>query len=129
MVQGFWDVAWHQWAHVSIVIVEQTVLVYAEGSLLGMGELEFPMPRMLRHENAIGSSLVEDHLHFFLSRFAVADVRIYDRSLSSMEVAALYAEPTSQCCVSAGMCGPFDVDAIDLDSQIMAAMAEPASTF
>ena len=44
-----------------------------------------------------------------------------------MEAAALYTEPSGQCCVSAGIRGPFDAGAVDLSRQILAAITNPGA--
>jgi hypothetical protein len=48
---------------------------------------------------------------------AIADFRLYDRSISTIEVTALFDGPLTKCCVSAGLNDAFGVTSIDLTAQ------------
>ena len=126
LVEDFFLAAQHRWAHFTFSIVERTMHVFVNGVAVGVGMLEADLPHMLRSENSIGGSLNADPVGRF-SRLTVADFRVYDRSLSSMEAAALHTNPSSECCVSAGLISAFGIGSIDLSPEIMAAMTQPSA--
>ena len=116
----------NRWAHFAFSIVERAVYVYVDGAIVGVGTLEADLPRMLRSENSMGGSLTAQPLSR-LASLAVADFRVYDRSLSSLEAAALHRNPSSECCVSAGLVSAFGVGSVDLSSEVMAATRQPSA--
>jgi hypothetical protein len=119
--RGFFVALSYRWALLTLSFVERAVHVYINGAVVGIGTLVADLPRMLRTENSIGGSLTAEPLPAH-SRFAAADIRIYDRSLSNKEAAALYADPSGQCCVSSMLIDAFGVGAIDLSLQVTAAV-------
>ena len=125
VADNFWDRRMHHWCHLTFSIVERAVHVYVDGIPIGIGVLETDLPRMLRSENSIGGSLGTD-----LSagaRFGVADFRVYDRSLSSLEAAALHTNPLAECCIVAGLVDAFGVGSVDLTAEAMAAVGHPSA--
>ena len=126
MADEFFEPAYFYWALLTFSFIERTVHAYFNGRVVGVGFLEAELPRMLRSENSIGGSLGAQPLSAY-SRFSVADFKIYDRSISSMEADALHADPSSRCCVGAGMIDAFGVGSIDLTAEVMAAVDHSAS--
>eukprot|EP01051_Picozoa_sp_SAG22_P001952 SAG22_NODE_82_length_21749_cov_10.719769_9_plen_1119_part_00 len=114
------------WMLVTFSFIERRVHVYVDGVGRGVGTLEADVPRMLRNENSIGGSLGTQPLSQ-LSHFAAADFRVYDRSLSSLEAAALHSNPSSECCLIAGLIDAVGVGSVDLTPNIMAALAHPSA--
>jgi hypothetical protein len=75
---------------------------------------------MLRHTNYVGAA------HHAPSQqksggitMGIAEFRLYDRSLSANEVAALFDNPASECCISAGLQDAYGVSDLDLTAQAM----------
>ena len=126
LAEDFFSAARQRWAHFTFSVVERAVHVYLNGAAVGVGTLEADLPRMLRSENSMGGSLGASVLSRF-AHFAVADFRVFDRSLSSMEAAALHTNPLSECCVSAGLISAFGVGSVDLSPEVMAATAQPSA--
>ena len=126
LAQEFFSAAAHQWAHFTFSVVERAVNVFVDGNPVGVGTLEADLPRMLRSENSMGGSLGADPLRGD-SRFAAADFRVYDRSLSRMEAAALHTNPSSECCISAGLISAFGIGSIDLSTAAMTATGQPSA--
>eukprot|EP01051_Picozoa_sp_SAG22_P006919 SAG22_NODE_469_length_10143_cov_5.595181_1_plen_329_part_10 len=93
--------AWMNWMLVTFSFIERRVHVYVDGAAVGVGTLEADVPRMLRSENSIGGSLDAAAPVSTYSQLAAADFRVYDRSLSSLEAAALHSNPSSECCLIA----------------------------
>ena len=52
----------------------------------------------------------------------------HDRSLAGSEVAALFVDPASECCISAGLKDAFGVQNLDLSSEAMHGQAPAAIT-
>ena len=127
LTKDFFRHVWMRWALVTAVFVERNVQIYVDGELHGSGDMEEIVPRMLRQENTIGGSL--DGVPLPLrSSVHLADFRIYDRSISTLEVAALYAEPFGDCCVSSQLVDAFGMSTIDLTTQAMTAMTDRSVT-
>ena len=82
---------------------------------------------MLRHNNYVGAA---HHAPFQQKTggitLAIADFRLYDRSLSDSEVSALFVDPASECCISAGLKDAFGVHNLDLSSLAMGGQAPAA---
>eukprot|EP01051_Picozoa_sp_SAG22_P000947 SAG22_NODE_31_length_27697_cov_7.384376_18_plen_368_part_00 len=122
----FFESTYYDWSHVAFSFIERAVHVYVDGAAVGVGMLEADVPRMLRSENSIGGSLGTEPLPQY-SRFAAADFRVYDRSRSSLEAAALHTNPSAACCVTAGLVDAFGVGSIDLTAEVMAAVGHPSA--
>ena len=76
---------------------------------------------MLRHSNYIGAAHHAPHQQKASGigmAISIADFRLYDRSLSASEVSALFVDPESECCVSAGLKDAYMVHDIDLSLEI-----------
>jgi hypothetical protein len=129
----FWEAACDDWRMVTFTVRERTLHAYTSDQLQGVGKLEAPFPRMLRQSNYVGAG----HGTPFRPKtggisLAIANFRLYDRSLSAVEVAALFNDPSGEhtsCCVAAGIRSPFGVGDIDLTPQAMGVLntGEPAA--
>jgi hypothetical protein len=123
----FWEGARDKWLMVTFVVSGSSMSVYANGQLWGIGALEAPLPRMLRQNNYVGAA----HTAPFQPKpggvsLAVADFRLYDRSLAAAEVVALFVDPSGKhtaCCVAAGIRSPFGVGDLDLTPQLIGVVA------
>jgi hypothetical protein len=119
----FWEAARDDWLMITFVVSGQAMHVYASGQLRGVGELDVPLPRMLRQSNYIAAG----HGTPFRVKsggigLAIADFRLYDRGITVAEVASLFVDPSGErtaCCVAAGIMSPFGVGDVDLTSQAM----------
>jgi hypothetical protein len=119
----FWESARDEWLMVTFTVSGHTLHVYTGGKLWGVGVLEAPLPRMLRQNNYVGAGRgAPFRIKTGGISLALADFRLYDRSLATAEVAALFADPWGEhtaCCVAAGIKSPFGVGDIDLTQQAM----------
>ena len=50
---------------------------------------------------------------------AIAEFRLFDRSLSPSEISALFADPASECCIGAGLKDAYGVHDLDLSMEAM----------
>jgi hypothetical protein len=120
---SFWEEARDAWLMVTIIISGQKMSVYTGGQLRGVGTLVAPLPRMLREANYIGAAHgVPFHSKAGGISLAIADFRLYDRSLRIAEVVALFTDPSGEhtaCCVVAGIKDAFSVGDVDLTAQAM----------
>jgi hypothetical protein len=129
----FWEGARGEWLMVTFVVSAQEMHVYTGGQLRGIGSLEAPLPRMMREANYIGAGRGAPFRSKGLDvSLAIADFRLYDRSLTAPEVAALFSDPSGQhtaCCVNSGIKSAFGAGDVDISSQAMdvAAMGAPAA--
>ena len=123
VADGYWTPALLGWAHATVVIAERSVFAYIDGALYGIGTLESGVPRMLREYTSIGSLLDLGTPSGRPGQIALSDIRLYDRSLSGAEAAALFADPFGTCCVFSGLIDAFGVGSIDLTAQAMMATA------
>ena len=114
----FWEDARDAWMMVTVSVSGREVSVYLAGELRGEGLLTTRLPRMLRHHIYVGAA---HHVPFQQKAggisLGIADFRLYDRSLSSSEVSALFVDPASECCVSVGLKDAFGVNSLDLSAQ------------
>ena len=125
-VDDFFSVALGDWALFSFSFIERAVHVYVNGVAVGTGTLEADVPRMLRRENSIGGLLGAGTKRPD-SLLQVADFRVYDRSITPLEAAALHDDPSAECCVSAGLIDTFRVGSVDLTAEVMAAVVHPSA--
>jgi hypothetical protein len=129
----FWEGAWEQWFLVTFTVSGQAMRAYGGDQLRAIGELQAPLPRMLRENNYIGAG----HGAPFRAKDAgiilmISHLRLYDRCLTAAEVVALFADPLgkhSACCIDAGVRSAFGVGDIDLTPQAMgvATTGEPTA--
>ena len=110
----FWEAARDSWLMVTFVVAKQTMYVYTGGQLWGTGSLEASIPRMKRMNNYVGAGQGAP----FRAKtggmsLAVADFRLFDRSLMQREVEALFTGEHAACCVAAAIMSPFAVGDID----------------
>ena len=126
MADEFFVPTYNRWVLLTFSFIERAVHVYVNGAAVGVGTLGADLPRMLRSENAVGGALGSEPLSR-LSRLAAADIRVFDRSLSSMEAAALHTNPSDECCISAGLISAFGVGSVDLSAEVTAAVGHPRS--
>ena len=120
----FWEGARDEWMMVTVSVSGRDVRVYVGDQQHGAATLSTRLPRMLRRSNYVGAA------HHAPSQqkargmtIAIADFRLYDRSLSANEVAALFHDPASECCISAGLKGAFGADDLDVSAQAAGATA------
>jgi hypothetical protein len=81
---------------------------------------------MLRESNYVGAGQGTPFRPKTGISLAVADFWLYDHSLPTAEVEALFADPWGEhtaCCVAAGVRSPFGVGDIDLTLQAMGVVA------
>ena len=115
-----WEGARDEWMMVTVSVSGTEAEAYASGELRGVGQMTSRLPRMLRHNNYIGAAHHAPYQHKAGGiTMAVADFRLYDRSLSAKEVAALFDDPASECCISAGLKDAFGVNDLDLTALAM----------
>eukprot|EP01045_Picozoa_sp_COSAG04_P027997 COSAG04_NODE_4233_length_2219_cov_1.227830_2_plen_481_part_01 len=123
----FWESARDDWMMVTVSASGREVGVYVGGELRGIGLLTARLPRMLRHNNYVEAA---HHAPFQQKTggitLGIADFRLYDRSLSSDEVSALFTDPSSECCISAGVNDAFGANDLDLTKQAMAGQTPSA---
>ena len=94
--------------------------MYSGDEQRGSALLSTRLPRMLRHNNYVGAA---HHAPYQQKAggitMAIADFRLWDRSLSSGEVSALFADPASECCIGAGLKDAYGVHDLDLSLEAM----------
>jgi hypothetical protein len=90
-----------QWTHIVGVISNTTSLIYTNGTFASSGSITEPLSYSLS-DSAIGHSCV---LSYGVDSFggSIADVRVYNRSLSAQEVSALYIVESSGTAVTSGI--------------------------
>ena len=124
----FWEGARDEWMMVTVTVSGRDVSVYVDDELRGGAMLTTRLPRMMRHNNYVGAA---HHAPFQQKAggitMAIADFRLYDRSLSSSEVSALFADPVSECCISAGLKDAYGVNDMDLSAQAMGSATPSAA--
>eukprot|EP01046_Picozoa_sp_COSAG06_P004706 COSAG06_NODE_201_length_20356_cov_7.834140_3_plen_1046_part_00 len=116
----FWGGARDEWMMVTMSVSGREVSVYSADEQRGSALLSTRLPRMLRQNNYLGAA----HRAPYQQKaggiaMAIADLRLFDRSLSSSEVAALFADPASDCCISAGLKDAYGVRNLDLSLEAM----------
>ena len=117
---ALWDSAENEWMMVTVSVSEKEASAFVAGELRGVGQMVSRLPRILRHNNYVGAARNAPYQHKVGGiTIAIADLRLYDRSLSTGEVAALFNDPASECCISAGLKGAFGVADLDLTTQAM----------
>eukprot|EP01045_Picozoa_sp_COSAG04_P021873 COSAG04_NODE_2392_length_4215_cov_30.281873_2_plen_985_part_01 len=130
------------WNHVTFVwsATATDVKVYHSGELRGRCTMEAPIARTLRMSNYIGASPHAPHQNVH-GPVMVDEFRLYDRSISALEVAALHSRITDGCCINAGVKSLFGAGDVDLAQYIGAGLsvrmipthhetaAEPANPF
>ena len=125
----FWEGARDEWLMVTLSVSGRDVSVYAGDELRGGATLGTRLPRMMRHNNYVGAA---HHAPFQQKAggitMAIADFRLYDRSLSAIEVSALFADPATECCISAGLKDAYGVDDMDLSAHAMGSAVPSAVT-
>jgi hypothetical protein len=117
----FWEAGRQNWFFVTFVVSDLGINVYSGGQLLGVGALEAPLPRMRRSNNYVGAG----HRPPFRNKggginLAVADFRLYDRTLTAAEVVFLFKPEDARCCVAGGIKSVFGLGDIDLTPHAMA---------
>ena len=109
---------------ITVSISGRDVSVYVGDELRGSATLSTRLPRRMRHNNYVGAA---HHAPFQQKAggitMAIAEFRLYDRSLSANEVSALFADPASECCISAGLKDAYGVDDMDLSAEAMGSAA------
>jgi hypothetical protein len=114
---SFWGAATEsRWVLVTVSVSVKAVSVYQDGELLGRGTRTRALPRMLRRNVYIGSA----HGAPFQAKhgdttLALADFRLYDRSVSFNEAHALFINQDAECCIESGLKDVFGVNNLDLD--------------
>eukprot|EP01046_Picozoa_sp_COSAG06_P004603 COSAG06_NODE_194_length_20530_cov_9.861583_12_plen_1626_part_00 len=116
----FWEGARDEWMMVTLTVSGRELSVYSAAEQRGSALLTTRLPRMMRHNNYIGAA----HRTPYQQKtggitMGIADFRLYDRSLSSNEVSALYADPAGECCISAGLKDAYGVNDLDLSVEAM----------
>ena len=110
-----WEGARDEWMMVTLSVSGREVSVYSGGEQRGSTLLSTRLPRMLRHNNYVGAA---HHAPYQPKAggitMAIADFRLWDRSLSSSEVSALFPAPASECCIGAGLKDAYGVRDLDL---------------
>lgn len=84
------------WRLLTVVFVERAVHVYSGSELVGTGVLEAAVPRFFREENWLMSA-VGTPFQPTRGELALAEFRLYDRSISSLEAAALDRSAFGKC--------------------------------
>eukprot|EP01046_Picozoa_sp_COSAG06_P007074 COSAG06_NODE_340_length_17187_cov_578.135475_2_plen_478_part_00 len=116
----FWEGARDEWMMVTVSVSGRDVSVYSGDEQRGSTLLSTRLPRMLRHNNYVGATHHAPYQHKAGGiTMAIADFRLYDRSLSSSEISALFADPASECCIGAGLKDAFGVRDLDLSLEAM----------
>jgi hypothetical protein len=124
---SFWQGAHDDWMMVTFSVSGQQASAYVSGQLCGVGVMTSGLPRMQRHNNYIGAA---HHAPYEPKAggisMTIADFRLYDRSLAANEVAALFDDPASECCTTAGLKDTYGVADLDLSEQVMSTFAPSA---
>ena len=121
----FWRQAVRRWTFVSFVVSEGSteMQVSIDGALVGTGTMQSPLPRMLRSNNYVGAAVYAPWQNKGLSHtMAVNDFMLFDRGLAPEEVAALHLDPSSACCIVAGVKDAFGVNDVAVEPAVGASV-------
>jgi hypothetical protein len=124
----FWEGGHDTWFMVTVSVAQRVVKAYADGSFIGSGTLVAPMPRMLRQNNYVGAAHNAPFQHKTGGiSVAVNAFRLYDRSLSSHEVASLATNPAASCCIYTGIHDAYNLGSVDATAHFMDAPSDPSA--
>jgi hypothetical protein len=118
----FWEGARDEWMMVTLSVSGSQVRVFRGDTQHGSALLNTRLPRMLRQSNYIGAchhAPYQQKARGIHVAMAIADFRLFDRSLSASEVSALFADPASECCIGAGLKDAFGIHDLDLSLEVL----------